>query len=92
MLLKVDRVAQFLGVSARRVRVLLAQGRLSGLKTEGNVWQVFWPLDVRPGKRGPDLRHFPIRRITNPVKPSKGTRQGVVLPFPVKTAPSACTK
>ena len=55
--------AGFLGCSERRVRALLAQGRLRGLRGKGRAWDVFWPLFVTPGRRGPDLRRYPVRQV-----------------------------
>ena len=59
----VASAARCLGVSERRIRALLAQGRIVGCKPDGRTWKVRWPLDVKPGKRGPDLVHFPIRHV-----------------------------
>lgn len=59
----VSEVAAFLKVSERRVRLLLSQGRISGHKDAFNIWRVYYPLDVRPGKRGPDLRGYPSRLL-----------------------------
>jgi hypothetical protein len=68
----VDRVADFLGCSTRRVRALLQQGRISGYKDNG-AWVVNWPIQVTPGRRGPDLRRYAIRKV---VKPSLRLVQG----------------
>lgn len=58
-----EEVATLLKVSSRRVRTLLAAGRIKGLKdTKGN-WRIFYPVTVIPGKRGPDLKHFPVRHL-----------------------------
>lgn len=57
----VAKSAQHLGVSMRRVRLLLAQGRLLGRRREVDagarrvVWEVAWPLVIRKGTRGPCL-------------------------------------
>lgn len=59
----VDKVAKFLNVSPRRIRALLSQRRIHGYKDERNIWLVEWPLHVLPGKRGPDLKHFPVRQV-----------------------------
>ncbi len=85
----VHAVADFLGCSDRRVRALLAQGRIRGIRGKRGVWEVFWPLFVTPGRRGPDLRGYPLRRLQKPAKPSKGGGMGTVIPFPVKNAPGA---
>jgi hypothetical protein len=50
--------ARYLGVSTRRIRALLAQGRLAGYKDERNIWMVDSSLIVRPGSRGPLPRKF----------------------------------
>jgi len=53
----VPLAARLLEVSAQRVRLLLAQGRLSGQKDpETGVWVVFLGVPVREGRRGPRLR------------------------------------
>lgn len=62
-LVSVRAAADFLGCSTRRVRALLAQGRLRGLRGKGGHWEVFWPLFVTPGRRGPDLRRYPVRLV-----------------------------
>ncbi len=54
--LTVKQAAKKLGVSPRRVRVLLAQWRLAGRKDAQNVWWVDPLLMLRPGTRGPRLR------------------------------------
>lgn len=57
------QVAEFLGCSDRRVRALLSQGRMAGHKGKGGSWSVYWPLRVDAGRRGPDLRGYPVRRL-----------------------------
>ncbi|WP_148042223.1 helix-turn-helix domain-containing protein [Pseudomethylobacillus aquaticus] len=69
LLVEVSKAAKSLGVSPRRVRALLAQGRLIGYKNQRKVWMVMYPLEVIPGKRGPDLHKFPIRHIYAPPTP-----------------------
>src|SRR5258706_1396887 len=50
----VTEAARQLGVSTRRVRALVASGRLFGFKfTGGGRWKVGIPLAVSPGKRDP---------------------------------------
>ena len=74
-LVDVKAVARFLGCSDRRVRVLLAQGRIFGVKIEDGTWRAFWPLNVRPGRRGPDLRGYPVRKLTKaPGKPARASK------------------
>lgn len=48
----VEHVAKYFGVSTRRIRYLLEQGRLAGHK-EGRSWHVTYPINIRLGKRGP---------------------------------------
>jgi excisionase family DNA binding protein len=50
------KAAEFLGCSTRRVRVLLAQGRITGKKV-GTDWQISYPIQVTFGLRAP-LRKF----------------------------------
>lgn len=54
----VSEVAGFLKVTERRVRLLLSQGRIDGYKDGFNVWRVTCPVQIRPGKRGPDFRNY----------------------------------
>jgi len=60
---EVKDVAAFLGISDRRVRALLEQGRIMGFKDK-TVWKVCLPLNITPGKRGPDLSGYPSRRLS----------------------------
>lgn len=46
-------VAKRLGVSERRVRQLLSAGRMEGIKQTNGRWQVYWPVKIKVGKRGP---------------------------------------
>lgn len=71
-LIGASAVALTLGVSTRRVRALLAQGRIRGFKDKSGEWVVYWPFEVTPGKRGPDLRRFPVRHVYNAAK--KGSK------------------
>ena len=50
------KAAEFLGCSTRRVRVLLAQGRITGKKV-GTEWKINYPIQVTFGLRAP-LRKF----------------------------------
>jgi len=61
--LSVSEVAAFLQISERRVRLLLSQGRIDGQKDGVNIWRIACPLNIRPGKRGPDLRNFASRKL-----------------------------
>lgn len=55
----VAKAARYLGVSVQRVRVLLNQGRMAGLRSDGRAWQVEFPPIIRGGMRGPRLGHKP---------------------------------
>lgn len=59
----VAQVAKRLNISTRRVRQLLIQGRMLGLKQGNGRWLVEWPLHVSAGKRGPDMNNYPTRII-----------------------------
>lgn len=92
MSLKVWQVAEMLQVSERRVRVLLAQGRLQGRKSDTGAWLCDYPLSITSGKRGPDINRYPTRfpfskSRSESSNPSKGVRQGKDAPSPVKIAP-----
>jgi excisionase family DNA binding protein len=87
MLWTVAQVAKLLQCSDRRVRALLAQGRLSGYREGNHHWKVFWPLNIRPGRRGPDLRHMPTRHVLKPGKALSPLRQGSGLPEGQKSEP-----
>jgi len=52
----VSFVAKDWGVSARRVRVLLCQGRLDGRLQSNGYWEVFYPYRFIFGTRGPSLK------------------------------------
>ena len=52
----VSSVARDWGVSARRVRVMLATGRLSGRQLENGYWEVFYPYRYVFGTRGPPIK------------------------------------
>jgi len=65
--IEIKFVARYLGVSTRRIRALLAQGRMLGYKNDRNIWMVDSSLQVRPGTRGPKLKRFagtlpPVKR------------------------------
>jgi hypothetical protein len=61
--LSVSDVSDFLGCSDRRVRALLAQGRIAGFKDESGIWRISCPFSVKPGKRGPDFRAYASRKL-----------------------------
>jgi hypothetical protein len=79
MLYELGHVARQLGVSSRRIRALLAQGRIKGHKDERNMWMVQLPCFVSPGRRGPAPKCFLLDPVSGPAKPSKlgKTVQGV---------------
>lgn len=52
----VSSVARDMGISARRVRVMLAEGRLSGRQRRNGYWEVFYPYRYVLGTRGPTLK------------------------------------
>lgn len=61
--LSVPDVANFLEVSDRRVRTLLSQGRIAGFKDDSGIWRITCPLNIKPGKRGPDFRTYASRKL-----------------------------
>jgi len=50
----VEKAADYFNVSTRRIRQLLIDGRLSGVK-RGKAWQVAYPYQFTIGTRGPHL-------------------------------------
>jgi len=68
------RAAEFLGCSTRRVRTLLAQGRITAVK-DGLEWRINWPLQCTFGKRAP-LRKFTQPRNQN-ITPKKQKRKDI---------------
>lgn len=61
----VSFVAKDWGVSTRRVRALLCQGRLDGRLQPNGYWEVFYPYRYIMGTRGPGLK----RQQRQPDKP-----------------------
>ena len=57
-----NKAAEFLGCSVRRVRALLAQGRITAHKVD-KEWFVNWPIQCTFGLRAP-LRKFSKHRNT----------------------------
>ena len=53
--LPVSFVAVKYGVSARRIRALLAVGRLKGRQLANGYWEVSFPPNIQMGRRGPQL-------------------------------------
>ena len=54
----VKTAAKWFGCSERRVRTLLAQGRITAKKVD-NAWLIQWPIQVTFGLRAP-LRKFTV--------------------------------
>lgn len=54
----VSLVAKDWNVTPRRVRVLLAAGRLAGRRLENGYWEVAYPYTMTEGRRGPSLRKY----------------------------------
>ena len=55
-LVAVSFVAKDWGVSSRRIRALLAAGRLDGCRQDNGYWKVWHPYRVVFGLRGPALK------------------------------------
>lgn len=55
------QVAKRLKISERRVRRLLAQKRMKGVKQKNGHWLIKLPLQIISGKRGPDMKSYPSR-------------------------------
>jgi len=53
--LPVSMVAKEFGVTSRRIRALLAVGRLKGRQLENGYWAVAYPYFFAMGRRGPKL-------------------------------------
>jgi hypothetical protein len=55
-LIPVSVVAKTWGISPRRVRQMLEQGRLEGQQRENGFWEVLYPYRYMLGTRGPKMR------------------------------------
>lgn len=66
----VSSVARDWGISARRVRVMLAEGRLEGRQLDNGYWEVFYPYRYVMGTRGPAT----TRQKNTPPRPKKAER------------------
>jgi|GEM_PF-1117531 len=44
----VQEVSDFHGITPRRVRQLLSEGRIDGFKDSHNIWQIPYPFDIYP--------------------------------------------
>ena len=47
------KAAEELGISVRRVRTLLGEGRIEGASKVGATWLIPSPIDLTTGTRGP---------------------------------------
>lgn len=63
----VSSVARDWGISPRRVRTMLTEGRLEGRQLENGYWEVYFPYRYVFGTRGPAIK----RQRDLPVKPPK---------------------
>lgn len=63
----VSSVARDWGISSRRVRMMLTEGRLDGRQLENGYWEVFYPYRYVFGTRGPAIK----RQRDLPEKPKK---------------------
>lgn len=54
--ISVSSVARDWGISSRRVRVMLQEGRLEGRQLENGYWEVYFPYRYVLGTRGPQLQ------------------------------------
>lgn len=61
-------VAHEWGISARRVRMMLVEGRLAGRQLENGYWEVFYPYSYVFGTRGPQIKR---QRELPPPKPKR---------------------
>lgn len=52
----VSAVARDWGISARRVRLMLTEGRLNGRQLENGYWEVYYPYSYIFGTRGPAIK------------------------------------
>ena len=57
----IQEAASRLGISEQRVRKLAAQGRLRGAVRRGKSWTIPDPIELKPGRRGPDGSAGPKR-------------------------------
>lgn len=51
-------VARDWGISSRRVRLMLTEGRLAGERQSNGYWVVFYPYRYTLGTRGPVLNRY----------------------------------
>lgn len=55
----VSIVAKDWGISSRRVRTMLAEGRLNGRQLDNGYWEVYYPYSYVFGTRGPSIKRQP---------------------------------
>lgn len=65
----VSSVARDWGISSRRVRTMLTEGRLSGRQLENGYWEVFYPYRYVFGTRGPEIKRQ--RNLPPPTRPKR---------------------
>ena len=59
----IQEAASRLGISEQRVRKLAAQGRILGAVRHGKSWAIPDPIELKPGRRGPDGSAGPKRSL-----------------------------
>lgn len=67
----VSSVAREWGVSSRRIRIMLATGRLAGRQLENGFWEVYYPYRYVFGTRGPVLQRQRNQSEKPPKKPER---------------------
>lgn len=67
----VSFVAKDWNVIPRRIRALLASGRLAGRRQENGYWEVLYPYSFTFGTRGPSLK----RQQRPPKRPKSSTEK-----------------
>ena len=70
----VSAVAKHWGISSRRVRMMLEQGRLAGRQMDNGYWEVFYPYRYVFGTRGPSIKRLKQLQALPP-KPKKWERK-----------------
>lgn len=71
----VEKAAAYFSVSTRRIRKLLSDGRLAGVKN-GKAWRISYPYQYTIGTRGPHLlRQLSIGSTVRPFR-AKRKRNG----------------
>ena len=69
----VSAVAKHWNISARRVRLMLAEGRLDGRQMDNGYWEVYYPYRYVFGTRGPAIKRLQQLQAL-PAKPKKRER------------------